>query len=348
MTTRLPKSKHQKTKKLIAETAWHHQGDSAYMLALVDALCQSAADCVKIHLLLDLDEYMHTDHPLYPSIRDWMLPESCWKQVMQTIIQSGKTLLVLCNDRASIDLALAAGATGLELHAAAVHDAHLFQHLVQQCAGRNTEIFIGIGALPLEEVDALYQHSALNLIFMFGIQNFPTRPEYIALARQRRLMALFPKARFGYADHTEWDHPHNLLLSLLGAVDKSYLEKHVTLHPGEPRVDYEAAVSVEHLAQLRQWLDLAGELEGDGRLVKNAGEVQYGHIGPMRKGMLVTRNFSAGEPLDMEAICFKRTARTSDVLPVMLGDVDGYRFKDNVMAGTVLSLDMLEVATGPS
>ena len=44
--------------KLIAETAWHHEGDYDFMKNLVTSICKlSKADIVKFHITLDLDEY---------------------------------------------------------------------------------------------------------------------------------------------------------------------------------------------------------------------------------------------------------------------------------------------------
>ncbi len=330
-------------KLLIAETAWHHQGDEKFMLDLVEHLCVSRADCIKIHISLDIDEYMHPDHPSYNKAKEMLLSERCWEKVTQKVISSGKELIALCNDKKSIEFALAHETTALELHAVAVHDVHLLKYLAENafCAGK--AMLIGVGAIPIEEVDALYQRYAQNLVLMFGIQNYPTIPGHVDLAKQRRLMNLFPKSSYGYADHTEWNHPDNILISLLGGMDKTYLEKHATHRPGEKRLDYEAAISIEQLDQLRRWLDLAELVEGDGLLVQNEGENQYSRIGPMRRAMIATRNFQSGEKLDWDYICFKRTAQVSDLLPIMLGKVGRYRFTRNVSVGSIITREMLKI-----
>jgi N,N'-diacetyllegionaminate synthase len=325
--------------KLIAETAWHYQGEYDYMQKLIHTLCKSKTDWIKIHLLLNIDEYINKDHALYQSYKKWMLPEEKWMQLTNIIKQSGKELLVLCNDRASIDFALENNASAIELHAVTVHDSHLLNHLIERVKDKNLPIFIGIGSLPLEEVDALYQQN-LNLVMMFGIQNYPTKPEYLALAKQRRLMRLFPKAAFGYADHTEWDHPDNLLLTLMGGLDKTYIEKHVSISPGEKRIDYESAISIDQFNQLRDWLDLAEKAEGTGAFSTNWGEAQYGQIGPMRKAMIACRDFAKGEPFDMDSIIYQRTARTSDLLPFMVQGFTPF-FEQDVKAGQIITGKML-------
>ena len=48
--------------KLIAETAWHHEGDFIFMKDLVTKICETSnADIVKFHISLDLEEYMSKD-----------------------------------------------------------------------------------------------------------------------------------------------------------------------------------------------------------------------------------------------------------------------------------------------
>ena len=60
--------------KLIAETAWHHEGDFEFMKELNNTIInESRADIVKYHLSLDRDEYMQSDHPLYNNMGRWML-----------------------------------------------------------------------------------------------------------------------------------------------------------------------------------------------------------------------------------------------------------------------------------
>ena len=65
--------------KLIAETAWHHEGDFAFMRDLVEEICEnSLADIVKLHITLDLNEYMDFKHPSYNLLKKWMLSEEQW------------------------------------------------------------------------------------------------------------------------------------------------------------------------------------------------------------------------------------------------------------------------------
>ena len=46
---------------LIAETAWHHDGDFDFFKDLVTTIAnETKADYIKFHVTLEVDEYMHT------------------------------------------------------------------------------------------------------------------------------------------------------------------------------------------------------------------------------------------------------------------------------------------------
>ena len=56
--------------KLIAETAWHHDGEFSFMEHLLDTILnQSKADVVKMHVTLDFDEYMDSSHSIYNDLK---------------------------------------------------------------------------------------------------------------------------------------------------------------------------------------------------------------------------------------------------------------------------------------
>ena len=68
--------------KLIAETAWHHQGNVDFLEILVSELVNnSRADYLKFHITIDLDEYMVNTHPLYDKLNEWRIDEEVWRNI---------------------------------------------------------------------------------------------------------------------------------------------------------------------------------------------------------------------------------------------------------------------------
>ena len=72
--------------KLIAETAWHHEGDFMFMKNLVSEISKkSNSDIVKIHITLNFDEYMQNDHPLYKNLKAMLFSKSQWQELIKII-----------------------------------------------------------------------------------------------------------------------------------------------------------------------------------------------------------------------------------------------------------------------
>ena len=58
----------------IAETAFHHEGDIAFLKKLVSDLSRLDVDALKFHLLFDLDDYMVKNHPAIQTLKSLSIP----------------------------------------------------------------------------------------------------------------------------------------------------------------------------------------------------------------------------------------------------------------------------------
>jgi len=93
--------------KLIAETAWHHDGDYNFMMDLIDKIIhQTNVDIIKLHLTLDLDEYMTSDHPGYEFLKKRLFDEKQWASIISKIENSDKSLMLLFKDKKSIEFGM--------------------------------------------------------------------------------------------------------------------------------------------------------------------------------------------------------------------------------------------------
>ena len=92
--------------KLIAETAWHHEGDFIFMRDLVTRICENSnADIVKFHITLDLEEYMNKDHDAYKTLKSWMFSETEWEELICIVRENNKEIMLLLNDIKAIEFA---------------------------------------------------------------------------------------------------------------------------------------------------------------------------------------------------------------------------------------------------
>ena len=155
-------------------------------------------------------------------------------------------------------------------------------------------------------------------------------------------MRLFDNFEYGYADHTAWDSEYNELVTLLGAASgMMYVEKHVTTHYGENRVDWPAAISINMFNDLHKKIEVLDKLNGNGSLSMNKGELNYSIFGPMKKAAVLKIDILEGDILTLEMIKFIRTKEVSNMSQTDVIKSIGKKINKNLENGTILMNEYL-------
>lgn len=329
---------------IIAETAWHHDGDFKFLKKLVvEVLDKTQADVIKFHLTLDLDEYMHKDHPAYEWAVERLLSKDEWSELIRLVRNRGRKLMLLFNDRDAIDFGMQFKPELVEIHSVCLNDIRLLEHLRSKI-GNETKIVLGVGGSSLYEVEnAMHILQSKNIVLMHGFQNYPTAYENINFAKIKKIMQLFPSLEHGYADHTAWNDEHNELVSFFGAaLGMNYLEKHVTTQPGEGRTDWQAAITIEQFKTIKEKLELLETCYGDGNLALNSGEKAYSTFGQNKKAAILNCEVSKGQHLTIDHIDFKRSGQSTDLSQIEVAESVGKKFKNDLTHGHCLNKSDLE------
>jgi len=311
--------------KLIAETAWHHEGDFLFMKQLVTRICEtSSADIVKLHITLDLDEYMSKDHDSYETLKSWMLSAKQWEELIGIVRDNSKELMLLLNDTKAIDFASKFNPEMVEIHSVCLNVPRL-QKAIHENIDKNAKVVFGIGGCTIEEVKKAVQFFRdRELVLMFGFQNYPTKYEDVNLAKIRKIQTLYFGKKFGYADHTAWDESNNELITLLvSANGMDFIEKHVTTEYGMKRCDYSAAISIEQLNILYEKIKLLEKLYGNGSMQLNKAEQDYSTYGPMKMAALAKHDLTKGAKLTINDVHFCRTSQFTEMSQIDLLKVIG-------------------------
>ena len=306
--------------KLIAETAWHHEGDYPFMKDLVSQICEgSSADIVKMHVTLDLDEYMSQDHDSYNQLKKWLFSAEQWEGLIDIVQSRGRELMLLLNDTSAIQFAAQYNPELVELHSVCLNVPQLQQAIIEKIYSR-VKIVIGVGGCTIQEIDnALGEFNKRETILMFGFQNYPTKYSDVNLKRIRKIQALYSDKKYGYADHTAWNEVNNELITLLlSGNGMHFIEKHITTEYGKERCDYSAAISIEMFNSLANKVILLDSIAGDGSILLNEGEQQYSKYGPMKMAGVAKKSLKKGEIVSIEDISFRRTSQTTDISQIEL------------------------------
>ncbi len=300
---------------LIAETAWHHDGDFVFLKELVlSILSKTEADYIKFHVTLDYDEYVHTDHPGYEWIKDRIFTKGQWAEIFNLVLKANKKLMLLFNDTEAIEFGMKFNPELVEIHSVCLNDNVLLEKLNSQTT-QLTNIILGVGGCSLYEIEnAINLFDTNKIVLMHGFQNYPTKYEDINFSKIRRLIQLYPQYDHGYADHTAWDNENNVLITLMGAaLGMDYIEKHLTTVTGEGRTDWQAAISFEKFIEIQDKLNILSIANGNGLLELNEGERSYSTFGTMKKAAILNKDIPADNPIEINDFTFKRTGQNSDL-----------------------------------
>ena len=331
--------------KLIAETAWHHDGDYKFFKNLVLEICnKTKADYIKFHVTLDLDEYMHIDHPAYSWAKEKIFSKEQWEEIFNLTRESGKKLMLLFNDTNAIEFGLQFKPELVEIHSVCLNDTNLLKSLYKYFKGTYSKVVLGIGGTDLYEIEHALQYLKMDdIIMMHGFQNYPTQYNDINFSKIKKIMDLYPYLKHGYADHTAWNHENNVLITLFGAaMGMEYIEKHVTTAPGEERTDWQAAISIEKFVKIEEKLKVLEEVKGDGLLKMNKGEEVYSTFGKMKKAAILAEDVSKGDKLQLKQIRFKRTGQNSNLSQVDVIKKIGKIFTKDISRGSIINREDLK------
>ena len=324
--------------KLIAETAWHHDGNFPFMKKLVsDILNLGRADVLKMHLLLNFDEYANSSYRNYNSGIKKLFPVRQWTDLIGMIQTNKKELMLLLNDKNAIEFGSKFSPEYVEIHSVCLNDIYLLDAL-RANVNKKTGIVLGIGGSTLYEIEyALERLGHERIIMMFGFQNYPTSYKDVNFRKMQRIMNLFPEFSFGYADHSAWDESDNVLITLMGAaLGMDYVEKHVTNVYGEERTDMDSAISISIFNEIADKLILLNICRGDGFIKLNSGEKKYSKFGPMKKAAILKRSVRKGEKLSLDKIKFQRTGEITDLSQLDVINGCGCEILESLPKGSLL------------
>tara|TARA_X000000368_G_C23020182_1_gene707588 strand:+ start:696 stop:1700 length:1005 start_codon:yes stop_codon:yes gene_type:complete len=325
--------------KLIAETAWHHEGNFSFMKNLVKEIITKAnADIIKMHVTLDFEEYMDPKHKLYEKLKPMLFNKDQWLELISMVKDSDKDLMLIPNDSAAIEFVSYYKPELIELHSVWLNVPNL-QNKILEYFDPKTKIVIGVGGCTLKEVEmAIEIFKKWDTIIMFGFQNYPTKYEDVNISKIRNIQSMYPNNSYGYADHTGWDELNNELITLMVAANNmSFIEKHVTNLLGQKRIDYSAAISIEMFNSLSKKLKILKKINGNGLIDLNEGEKSYSLYGPMKMAPLSNYDLKEGHVFSIKDISFKRTDKITDLSQVEVINLVGRPLSKKILKNEILN-----------
>lgn len=236
--------------KIIAETAYSHEGSFNYLIKQIELAAQANVDYVKFQLNLKPEEVFAQEEKINSSTKT-SFSEDQWLKVLKysKSLSLNIVALPLGIESAKFCIKNENLIDAYEIHSITFCEEFLLKEISQT----RKKIILGIGGRRIDEIDYVINFFKNNqIILMHGFQSFPTKQEYLNLAKIESLKKLYPYVQLGYADHTKYDSYKYLELNnyafLLGA---RWFEKHIVIKKGEKRVDFHSAIDKDDFMKMK-------------------------------------------------------------------------------------------------
>lgn len=243
--------------KIIAESAYNHQGLLSEVLNLMRAAADSEADYFTVQIM-DPESFSDKEYSKHQLYMDHNISFDEWKNVFEESAASGLQIIPCALDERSLNFVWEEGYRFIKLHATDLTNPSMLgiiqqnpdvRVILETQAATNFEIRFALGYIG-DQVDAI----------LTGYSNYPTELEDLNLDSLDFLAEEYGKP-VGLADHspTVTDIP---LMAL--AKGCKYLEKHITLTRNNRHFDWQVSLYPEEFKILTSKVRLYEKALGHG------------------------------------------------------------------------------------
>lgn len=313
---------------IIAEMACAHDGDFEKAKKLIDASVEAKADAVQLQFFVS-DETVTPHHEAFPILKRIEFTEGQWTELFEYGASKGIDMFVCTYDVPSVKLAGKLGAKGIKLNSADLAN----PEVIIEVARLGVPFTLGTGASTFDEIKRGLATAADNggkdIILMQGVQNFPTQPEDLNIAKIDLLRDEFG-IPVGYADHIAGDDPFGKMVDMIAiGLGANVLEKHITFDRSEKGIDYQAALEPEEFKTYVSNMHKAFTALGSREILPfTASDKKYRKF--QKKGVVASRDIAEGETIGRQEVAFIRNIEPG-VAPIDFDDkISGKKAKRNI------------------
>ena len=324
---------------IIAELAQGFEGEPLLARLLVRGAAAAGVDAVKLQLIY-ANEIATPGYKYYELYKKLEMPFAEWERVAAEAKAAGLAFYVDASGERSAREAHALGADGVKISTSNFFNVPL----IEQALAEFPRIFVGVGGIAVEEIDAFISRHAVRpggpVCFLYGLQAEPTPIEATNLAKLGALQRRFPGHAFGYMDHAEGGTDEAALLALLAlSFAPACIEKHLSLDRALRLEDFVSALDPN---EMKTFVARVRRLEsglGSGTLELSPEELAYRAM--KVKVVVARRDLESGAPIKAADLDLMRVGTFEGRGFHLLSDVVGRVAARAVAAGTAFTADLL-------
>lgn len=309
--------KTEKSTYILAEMASSHEGDPKIAEFIIKGAAEAGADGILLQLI-DLDTYIVPLDEDYEDIKSFYMKQENWVDLIKKANSLNLDVWANVYDLKSFKFCTDKKIKGFKLHSSNLEN----KDLVKQLVSSGKEVLLSIGGMDKKEIekilDLIYSiNKKAEICLMYGLQNFPTRPEGINLNFIKDLSDRLNLA-WGYQDHSKPTSSASTYLPIL-AVNKgaTVIEKHITHNRDLKGQDYEAALNPDEFIKFVKDIRIADNLLQKKTDEVSADELKYRDYKSIMK-LVAKRDIKIGEKFSRENLTVMRAKQ---------GEISGKRFE---------------------
>jgi N,N'-diacetyllegionaminate synthase len=330
---------------IIAEAGVNHNGSIELARELIDVAVQAQADAVKFQTfkpekvcspLAPKATYQLqttcTEESQLEMTKKLQLPFGAFRE-LQSYCKS-KNILFLSTpfDYESADFLAKLEVPAFKIPSGEITNLPLVEHI----ARKRRPLIVSTGMSALDEVGKAVTtiRGAGNneLVLLHCVSNYPAQPTSVNLRAMCTLAEVFG-VPIGYSDHTRGIEVA-IAATALGAC---VIEKHFTINRELPGPDHRASLDPDELAAMVRSIRNVEAALGDG--IKRPASEEAETAAVARRSLTAARYIPAGTILTEELVAILRPG--TGLAPAMRVQLVGRRTRQDIEAGTLLTLDMV-------
>jgi sialic acid synthase SpsE len=304
---------------IIAEMAYSHDGSPELAKQVVKDAVAAGADAISIHIT-SVPDYASKfyksgegrvsagkeNKPFFDYLTEISLSFEEWTDVVSVIREHNLDLLVMPNDRPSLEFA-----TNLAPEAYVIPASNFDEEFfVREVGAHSKPVYLRVGGASLGEIEnvirLLGDAGSGAVTLLYGHQNYPTTIKDTNIGFIPYLQNAFGLP-VGIADHVDGGDDFALVAPLLAVpLGISCVEKHLTYDRSKRGEDFEAALDKESFKKFVQFLRKTEAAVQDKGLFKFTEDTEA-YRQTLRKRVIASRDLKVGEVITEKMIANKRS-----------------------------------------
>jgi len=232
--------------KIIAETAFNHNGDIEYLMELVEKANSTGADYVTVQVM-DTESFCVKDYERYDIYINTEISKNHWKMLFDLCKEKKIKLIPCVLEESSFELCYNYGFRLFKIHATDITN----KSFLEKIASTESRVILETQCATLFDIQFaldILNGGSKNKVecIIHGFSDYPTSLDDLNLDALEHLSSEF-NTPVGFADHT-LDITEIPLMCL--AKGCSYFEKHITLDRGNGNYDWQVSLETPQFKEM--------------------------------------------------------------------------------------------------